>query len=311
MLDIRGGVIDMKKTSKELEYDIIKEYDSGKSCREVGRIFDISESTVFNILVRNGVTRRSKGGLYPLPEQKIIQLYKEGFSATQIAKKYGTTWNTILTCLKRNNIQIDNKYHNLTLKHDYFERIDSYDKAYFIGFLLADGSVSGSTNAISLCLKAEDCYILETFSNKIKNSNKIYFSPRNEASLTFKSSKIKHDLIKYNIYPNKTYTTTLPIMPEKFMPHLIRGLIDGDGWISAKSHQIGFCGSEQLVTQVRDYLVEKLGVYQVKILKTGSHLWQITWASKKDILLIGDYIYKNKRDCYLKRKYENFMEIPR
>jgi hypothetical protein len=38
-------------------------------------------------------------------------------------------------------------------------------------------------------------------------------------------------------------------------------------------------------------------------------LWSCQWSSKKDILKIGQYIYQNKQDCYLKRKYNNFLQI--
>ena len=35
----------------------------------------------------------------------------------------------------------------------------------------------------------------------------------------------------------------------------------------------------------------------------------LIWSSKKDIKLIGDYLYKDKNDCYLLRKYNNFKKI--
>lgn len=62
------------------------------------------------------------------------------------------------------------------------------------------------------------------------------------------------DLSKFGVVPRKTSTTFLPEIKESLMPHLIRGLIDGDGWITEthtannKSHLvIGFCGSEKCV----------------------------------------------------------------
>jgi hypothetical protein len=239
-------------------------------------------------------------------------MYQDGISSIQIADKYNTTCNTILACLRKNNICIDNKYHNLTLNHDYFENIDSYDKAYFLGFLVTDGSVSSTNNSITITLKASDYQILEVLSNKIGNSNKLYFSQRNEVALRFKSAKIKQDLAMHGVHPNKTYNgISLPKIKDELMPHLIRGIIDGDGWISVKSHQFGLCGCEALVTHVRDYLANTIGVYRVKILHPSDYLWQITWGSKRDILSIGEYIYQGKRDCYFQRKYENFMEIPR
>ena len=101
----------------------------------------------------------------------------------------------------------------------------------------------------------------------------------------------------------------MPMIQENMMPHLIRGMIDGDGWISAPSHQLGFCGNEKTVTQLKNYLVETLNVYNVKVIQSGINLWQVDWASIKDIIKIGNYIYQDKNDCYLKRKYDNFLRI--
>ena len=117
------------------------------------------------------------------------------------------------------------------------------------------------------------------------------------------------DIAKYGVVPNKTYTTYLPKLADDMMPHLLRGIIDGDGWISYKSTSIGLCGNIDLVTQVRDYLAKRLNVYCVKVMQTEPHLWMINWKSKKDILSIGNFIYGNKKDCYIERKYDNFLMI--
>ena len=96
---------------------------------------------------------------------------------------------------------------------------------------------------------------------------------------------------------------------DSLMPHFIRGLIDGDGWVSSKSHSIGLCGTEKIVIQLRDILVKKLNVFNVKVLHTEPHLWMVNWSSNKDINAIGEFIYKDKKDCYLERKYNNYLTL--
>ena len=158
-------------------------------------------------------------------------------------------------------------------------------------------------------LKTKDIDILKVFATKTKNSNKIESDKRNLASFYVKRKKWVDDLSKYGVIPNKTYKVYLPKLEDKYMPSLIRGCIDGDGWISYKSHQIGFCGNETIVTQIRDYLVSKLNIFNVKILHPEEHLWQITWSGKADIEKIGNYLYKDKEDCFLQRKYNNWIQI--
>ena len=52
-----------------------------------------------------------------------------------------------------------------------------------------------------------------------------------------------------------------------------------------------------------------MSVYNVKVIKNNDNLWSVSWASKKDIKLIGDYLYKDKNNCYLVRKFNNFESI--
>ena len=61
------------------------------------------------------------------------------------------------------------------------------------------------------------------------------------------SSKMIEDLAKYGVVKNKTYITTkLPDLKEPFLHHMIRGFIDGDGWVmfdkEKKTHAIGAVG---------------------------------------------------------------------
>lgn len=122
------------------------------------------------------------------------------------------------------------------------------------------------------------------------------------------------DLSKYGMIEEKTWKTFLPTIDDNLMPHLIRGLIDGDGWITLYKPQtrkygcgLGFCGNKDLVLGVRDYLCNKLNVYPVKhTLRNKLH--QILWCSAKDVAKISNYIYENS-NIYLTRKYDTANKI--
>lgn len=301
-----------KRISPEIEQEIIKLYISGLSMAKAGAPFNVSGATVMAILNRNNIQKRTKGGIYHIPQQNVIQRYLSGESCQMIADSYGVTFHTISNILEQNNIPRNNKYHNLTLDENYFENIDRPDKAYFLGLMLTDGNISIKENIIRLSLNSKDENILNIFKEKTGNGNKIGIredDTHSERTFQLRNKKWKDDLSKYFVTPQKTYFSQMPQLSENMMPHLLRGMIDGDGWISDKAHQLGFCGNELTVTQVRDFFVKKLNVYHVKVLHPEEHLWQITWASIKDIEKIGRYIYNNKEDCYLKRKYDNFLKI--
>lgn len=299
-----------KRTDPFIEREAIELYNSGLSMAKVGKKLNINAVTVMTILDRYNIPKRTKGGIYKLLDEEIIEKYKSGQSCQTIANQYDVDLNTIINILKAHNIDRDNRYHNLDFNHDYFETIDSYDKAYFLGFMITDGGIGYNTNDINLGLKPEDEYILELFAEKTHNSNKIYHrKDKPESVFKVKSKKMKNDLAQYGVTPRKGQTVYLPKLDEVFMPHLIRGLLDGNGSISYKSHYVYFCGNKIIVTQLKNYLVNRLGVYNVKIMQPEWNLCACQWGSQKDIIKIGNFIYKDKQDCYLKRKFKNFQII--
>ena len=178
--------------------------------------------------------------------------------------------------------------------------------------MLTDGNISLNENTIRLSLSSKDEEILNIFKEITGNENKICIredEKHSERTFQLRSKKWKDDLAKYGVVPQKTFISEMPTVSEERMPHLIRGMIDGDGWISFKSHQLGFCGNEKTVNQLKNYLIKILKVYDVKTLHPNENLWQITWASKKDIEKIGNYIYQNRDRYFLTRKYNNFLQI--
>ena len=107
------------------------------------------------------------------------------------------------------------------------------------------------------------------------------------------------------------------------MPHLIRGILDGDGSIAARMekqnvernrfiHSISFCGSHQLMTDISNYLythlelAQKPSVYDYK----DRQLSDIKIRNILDMKKLGDWLYNNST-IFLKRKkdaYNNFLQ---
>lgn len=320
----------MKKIVKDKENCIIDKYKDGYSCRDIGKLFNISETTVFNILKRNNIETRTKGGIYKLPEEEIILLYLNNNTLEQISNIYSVSIETIRIILIKNNIHIRtrNEIFNPNLNENFFEIIDCEEKAYYLGLILADGCIvnpSPNNNRpnYSLCieLKQEDEYILKQFANIIGCNDNFYYN-RNCCRLSITSNKLINDLFKYTVIPNKTWTAFVPIINNYFMPDLIRGLIDGDGWITRKIdnrtykyiYTIGFCGNKTMVTCVRDYLVNTLSVHKVKVLDRNTSekgtFSQIVWSSVYDVFKICSFIYRNGTcRILLIRKYNKFLQF--
>ena len=159
----------MKKIEKELELKIIELYQKGLSVKSVAKELNdcISDTTVFNVLKRNNIPRRTKGGI-ARPDVKLVltDYFENNFTVAEISKKYKISQWTVRDMIKGEGYELKKQtfYHNPNFNEKYFEDIDTEEKAYFIGLLLTDGNVclrEKSSACISLTLQTEDHYMIE------------------------------------------------------------------------------------------------------------------------------------------------------
>ena len=108
-------------------------------------------------------------------ELLICGYYKENnISVEETGKKFNCSRSTVLRALSRNNIKPRNKWVNsrkYNFDENYFSNIDSKDKAYFLGLIVADGSVRN--RKLDISLQEEDGYILKIFQSKIGHNGKM------------------------------------------------------------------------------------------------------------------------------------------
>lgn len=313
-----------------LEQKIIELYQSGLSMAKVGAKVNRTAATVLNVLKKYNIKTRTKGGIYQLPTQEILDKYlKDMRTLESIGKDYNVSINTIKKIILDNGgiIRTTSKSKNPYFKENFFEEISTEAMAYYLGLLITDRCVlepnlsnKHPNYKIQIELQKKDAYILEKLKQELQlTSTNIYYGTRiktnyisNTASLGWYSTKMAKDLSKYGIIPRKTATAYLPIINDKMMPHLLRGMIDGDGCITITHPNnkpilvVYFCGNQQTVTQVRDFFVNTLNVFNVKVIQVGPNLWQISWASKKDTLKICNYLYKDA-NFYLERKFKIYQ----
>lgn len=201
---------------------------------------------------------------------------------------------------------------------NYFKTIDSEDKAYFLGFLLADGNISKTSNRLCFTINSDDDYILETFKEKINSSNIVrrYVvhdkrTNKNYNSSVFQvsSKELKEDLSNLGFTPYKSeYFDFSSIKDNKYFNHFLRGLFDGDGYVAKK-------GSVTMLISTKEFLEYLSATYfsnsflLINVAKT-KNVWRAYINSKETSLSFLDFIYKDAT-IFLKRKYEKYKEMKR
>ena len=301
----------------ERDKKIINMYQNGISAKNIAKEMKVSEGTVFRVIRINNIPKHKKTiELTSDDEQKICSLYTEYNSLLSIQEKFNISYERVIKILEKNNIQLTNsrsKIINHNLDENYFENIDTPDKAYWLGWLISDGCINN--NKIQLTISQQDEHILKILEKDLKVENKIYLK-NNYSSFSLGSKKLCEDLSKWSIIPNKTFTVSIPDLNNNLYPHLLRGLFDGDGGISVYkrsngqiNYELGITGNKQVVEKVKKILESNIPDLTKKDIEPNGRVYRIRWGAKKDIILLREYLYKDHNNHYLIRKYEKMFQL--
>lgn len=207
--------------------------------------------------------------------KSLLQDAQNGTSVNQLMKKYHLGYSRLTNILSQNNIKValPPKEQDSTFLDNVFETIDTEEKAYWLGFIYADGCVSRIdapknhkyTFEIALAEKdKEHLEKLRVFFNSKKELSKHISTPSSKPGacnyrLSRQSKKLWTDLVDKGCVPNKSLTLTFPnetILPSELKMHFIRGYVDGDGWIGCNKKQdlnhFGLCGSKDFLTEIEN-----------------------------------------------------------
>lgn len=301
---------------EEKTQEIIRLYNLGKSSKTVGDIVGISATQVRRILKKSGIESHSIK-TNEIIEKEIIDLYiKNNLSSEKIAEKLNICSTTICRILKRNNIDLKgavkfNRKYNIN--ESFLDVIDTQEKAYFLGFMFADGNVHSKSSEIKICLHNKDIHILELFSNIFYGfKHLIYEKEGKYVTFLIWSAKLKKKLIEYGCVPAKTFKISMPVsIPEPLMSHFFRGLYDGDGCINFNGNKLRIIltGYSRFLEEIKCYLQTTLNITpiiaQTKKLKNVSDL---SILRHEDGLMFLDWLYKDST-IYLNRKFEKYQVV--
>lgn len=227
-----------------------------------------------------------------------------------------------------------------TFNENYFNEINSADKAYWLGFIWGDGYVLERERGIStsyefkLSLSNIDKSHLELFKKYLNSNHEIKnykmttgFSTNNlEARLYISNKKFVQTLYyKYDICPHRdNFSSIINLVPKKYYRDLIRGLIDSDGCITSrvitfktcvrKEYSIGLISNIGVLNFFNEQLIEN-GLTKTFYKQTKRHkgkdglVSNIRITGNNIVRNIVRWLYDNSENISLKRKYKIYEEI--
>lgn len=272
-----------------------------------------------------------------LTDEQKIEIVKEyvenDVTCSFLARKYNVTPPAIISILRVRNISIRNDMSTLKRKYpineNYFDKIDTEDKAYFLGLLYADGYNSEGIAGASIGLQESDRDILEKFIFYLEYIGKplsinVPKNPihKNICVLRIHSEKIAKQLAKLGCTKRKSLVLKFPTeeqVPKHLLRHFVRGHFDGDGSISSgianntsKSFVLSLCivSTFEYCTSELEYISNEIDINFTfrKCDNSESNSYRIDSGGNQQVFKFLEWLYKDST-IYLDRKYNKYLEI--
>lgn len=273
-------------------------------------------------------------------KQKLIDLAIEEYvntsiydrSITKLSDKYGINRKTIIKYLNERNIEITNTHGKIPFREDAFDFIDTEEKAYWLGFMYADGYITSKGNRIGLSLSIKDIDHLKkfnTFLNYSKGMNitdshqfgsKEKYNKNGElmqmVSTVITNQHMWESLNALGCVPNKSLILTFPeerlFKSKNLIRHFIRGYVDGDGTLGVYQHSSSnanleasllIVGTKPFLEGIQNYLGIKGFLMQKP--NCSDNTYRLGYSTKK-AENVADILYKDAT-IYLSRKYNIYI----
>ena len=221
------------------------------------------------------------------------------------------------------------KKYPYTCDYHYFDDIDTEEKAYWLGFLTADGWINKSkkTNAgvTGVELQYRDIGHLKKFNKSISGNYQItdrwrtcslskYKDKKNHmCCIRIFSSTMYNSLNKIGFSNNKSYDFHIPNLPCNLIKHYIRGYFDGDGCFTFtnKTFHINFITASKMLHDDLSNILSSENFNFIKndyINNFGTTIYKIDIYRKHDKLKFLDWVYQDA-NIYLDRKYKKYLKV--
>lgn len=293
----------------------------------------VKYGTVYAYAQSHGIKCKS----FAAEQISFMQEHRYDMTAALVAEKIGLTER-----------QVRGWYNNhmpkkIRVFNDrYFQNIDSQEKAYWLGFIFADGYITSHSCGVSdvssstrityefgMELQRKDEYHLERLRDALGGVHQIYQKESNQlicnnrmpshtysSVLRVYSKNIVMDLRANGIEFNKSYSSVFPIVNDELFLDFLRGYLDGDGCIYTGLHDQGekhpahirwVCNKREIL----DYIAEKANVlYGIKMrVYRKDAAFALVCYAKQDIARLLSLLYHTDCNLWLERKYDKYLTL--
>ena len=256
-------------------------------------------------------------------KSELFTKYETGkYTGADLAEYYNISSVAVNALLRRHGYkaksqsELRRKYN---IDETFFDVIDTEEKAYFLGFLYADGYNNTDRNSVNLSLKEDDKEILEILNNLLQPNKPLQYveikdtNSSNQYRLVIANKHISQKLVELGCVKAKTHTLTFPTeeqVPSCLIRHFVRGYFDGDGSVSGdKQKQFCFVGTMDFLLPLQQILIKELNFSKTKLDRRhkdrDNNIRSLRYCGVNQCITFRDWLYKDAT-IYLERKKKIF-----
>ena len=245
----------------------------------------------------------------------LIKCLDKGMTTRDIEKECGKDHRTISYWINKYQITDKSKY----AKTDKFrfEKIDTKEKAYILGFILADGSIT-EKEIVDIAVSLYDKKVLE-FIGKNINAHVHYSHVLNKANRRFPKARITKKIpdIRKFYGGRKKEDRHYPRVRKDLERYLLQGVFDADGcltWGHRKDrnrlwYKVSFSSQLKILEGVQKYLYTNLGISTMIKPKANEKCYVLSFSNLSSVLKFCEHIYPNEEFIILNRKYLKYKAL--
>ncbi len=304
--------------------DIIKCQQENMRRRDIMQKYGVSGQWINKILKQNGYKTQNELKNTVDFYQKVYDLYTLYHCTKKVSENIGISQAFTIKILtkKEHPLFIQNKTGNPNLsrrKHkinyQYFDNIDTENKAYYLGFIFADGTVNNTR--LKIAIHKEDFHILNNFIEDVFYDPNIVKTYEYETmrELVVGSKYLVMSLYKLGCIPNKTFKLDFPNtsqVPDHLIHHFIRGYFDGDGCAAFKHGKLDkvlFSGCRKFLISMEEIFHNTVGLSRRPMYDLNKNPLSATlsYQGNEDISKLFNFLYKDST-VFLSRKYSRILQ---
>ncbi|WP_409304701.1 LAGLIDADG family homing endonuclease [Peribacillus sp. SCS-155] len=235
-----------------------------------------------------------------LSDEEIIKLYKSGMPFKQLEPLAGIGARAIRNIMYKHGIEMNREPHSgqprrYKVNEKFFSEWTNR-MAWVLGLIITDGHINPKHHQLGLTQKDEN--ILRKVAEYMGADYRLgtISKTRKTPVLIINSAKVVQDLNNLGVYARKSLTVEFPKAPKMFRPSLVRGVIDGDGWVHPLGYVLNVTSGSLLFAEGLLSVFQSWGLRsEIRTQSTpkGNPIYRIWVSGKHEVARLAEIIYED------------------